>query len=675
MTSPEAIRDQDDQLYAVLKERASNKVNDMTTRNLYDVRVTFTPAAIGVEDASDSLSAVSAFSSTPEAVAAMTAALADQLGLDISAFSNVGLVLSREVIMRYSVFAPKSMVNDIDGSSSNTDAYTKSLSVSAFVTDGIAPAATAAEKAALTGVQFAFAARALRTAGMTANPNAVGRPCKMDCLSKYNAFLNIALWFADPSTTVNNLCPDSICGDAAAILLQIGSEQGSRLGSLYTNAAQTMTFDSISMALANTDFRNRNGNDDAAATFMQQVTSGLASFATDLANLQKMAQASTSPVPNFNVGNRVPTVFLYQLGNKFNAESFRSYVNSLVRGTGPVMTVTGLNTAIAPLSRRDLSTTPIENMEMQVSSAINIACLSNDCDIGSSPATLKAIQDRVELATLAYKIRYHPCSVKKPGVSGLDDSTINRVWDDNCLATTAANWATMQPRPTFNTMNVTADAIKAFVRDIIKCDYRGEKSGGSSCWGAFSDADNKANNVGQTAFLQAQASVAAATTTTTTTTTPAATADGQAARGTASSSSSNSNTGIIVAAVCAAVVILAILAFVAMRKKNSGGAATTTTASEPKQKDRTMVAFQNPMYDQVDGQAEADPTYSNAETLGAADNTFHEPVFHQEAPAAGGYMDTEAAADDDEEEDDYNDPGYMDVNIGNDDDDANDSDF
>jgi hypothetical protein len=109
-----------------------------------------------------------------------------------------------------------------------------------------------------------------------------------------------------------------------------------------------------------------------------------------------------------------------------------------------------------------------------------------------------------------------------------------------------------------------------------------------------------------------------------------------------------------------------------MRNKNKGGSATTTTSDEPKQKDRTMVAFQNPMYDQVEGQVDADPTYSNAETLGAADNTFHEPVFHQEA--TGGYMDTEPAADDNEE-DDYNDPGYMDVNIGNDDDDANDSDF
>jgi hypothetical protein len=112
----------------------------------------------------------------------------------------------------------------------------------------------------------------------------------------------------------------------------------------------------------------------------------------------------------------------------------------------------------------------------------------------------------------------------------------------------------------------TQDQYTAYAQQRVQCDNRGQKND-ASCYGQRSDAAAIAARVGSSAFSQQQELSAA---------------------GSRSGGNSGGNTGIIVGAVVGGIIAIAVVAFFVTRRNNGPAAA--------KQQDRSVVAFNNPLY-------------------------------------------------------------------------------
>ena len=129
----------------------------------------------------------------------------------------------------------------------------------------------------------------------------------------------------------------------------------------------------------------------------------------------------------------------------------------------------------------------------------------------------------------------------------------------------------------------------------------------------------------------------------------------------------SSNIGIYAGAGAAGFVLIVIIVVIVVRRRGSGGGGGSAPRTKSVKTDRTVVAFENPMYDDPGTGGAAAAIYDNGE-VGGDEGLYDEPAFNSQEKSNPMYQSNEdlaggAVAESSEEEGGYLDveEGYLDV--------------
>jgi len=205
--------------------------------------------------------------------------------------------------------------------------------------------------------------------------------------------------------------------------------------------------------------------------------------------------------------------------------------------------------------------------------AFCLAASQSDCTFDSSDPLYSEVQAELNRIANLYEIQTHQCFGFSTG------------WSESCLVAYGNQWMID------NKSN--KEGLTAHLNELLECTYLGRDQSGECYEKNDEDVKNAlvSGSVGQTSEPSAEAS-----------------------------EDSASMIPIIAGVVGGVVVLLVIVVIVVMRRKKQGG------GSGKKADDRTVVAFENPMYDDPAQQA-AQPDYEMAAEHTQEEGLYDEPAF------------------------------------------------
>eukprot|EP00730_Choanoeca_flexa_P002447 TRINITY_DN11055_c0_g1_i2.p1 TRINITY_DN11055_c0_g1~~TRINITY_DN11055_c0_g1_i2.p1 ORF type:complete len:854 (+),score=302.59 TRINITY_DN11055_c0_g1_i2:175-2562(+) len=387
-----------------------------------------------------------------------------------------------------------------------------------------------------------------------------------------------------------------------------------------------------------------NTNPDAAA---------LSTFQTNGATASSIVNSVAAPAMGsvtLEIASLFPDLFRYHLANSRNAEGIQAVLPAILADMGPIVDAMGFDLMFSVDSRRRA----VMGDPNTLTTTFNYTKAGTSA---MSDALKMEVNRRIDTRVSARSVFTDTCL-------SIETMTFN----EQCLAVEAvSNVSPSAGQPAF----------VDYIRNRVKCDARGPMPNGD-CYGPNPDADAIAQRVGADAFAQAQ--------------------DNTRTAGSSGSDDSGNNVGIIAGAAAGGVVLIAAVAFVLLRRRGGNPAAA-------KQQDRSVVAFNNPLYDEsgnvaeeaydnpvpgddggiydepaFNGNAKNNPMYDSNDNLadeggegylttegvpeGGDGYLETDPAHHQD-----GYVDTEPADYDnfnefDEEDDGDETGGYLDVGEG-----------
>lgn len=208
---------------------------------------------------------------------------------------------------------------------------------------------------------------------------------------------------------------------------------------------------------------------------------------------------------------------------------------------------------------------------------------------------------------------FNTLSITAPQCQVLTGSTPG--WNSGCLSTVASNYCAAQLN-TGATETVARSATQQLLFNMTRCGLEPTYPNGT-CY------DSSEESAATTASLNLATSVPCALVPTTATPVTTIPSNTTAVAGSSSSGSGGLSLPIVAAAAGGGVLLLALIAFFVVRRRRSSASAKK---GEP---DRTVVAFENPMYDDP---TQAQPVYDQSQAaLHDSEGLYDEPAFNQTA--------------------------------------------
>jgi hypothetical protein len=399
------------------------------------------------------------------------------------------------------------------------------------------------------------------------------------CQALLDPLTKLANTYEMPKALLDSICPDNTCGTAEEIMTMLNNADMhplSKQGTALAADALVAIKEAIAAGLAGADL-------SALPSEVLDVLDVAGNLNDAGNNNLPVADWYNSP-RDFVVGAQRPENDLRMLTNTMNIQPLKDALTAGMAGLGMMVRAKDMDVALALEEDRRRATGDPSHLEVDFTyEAYCLVDSTADCMFSESDAFYTVVRNELNRIVNLFGIVTHECFDLSTG------------WSESCLVTYGNKW--------LKDNNSNKERLTAHLNELLECTYLGRGQDGE-CYEESDEADTLVAN------------------TVSATTLPA------------SEESSSASMLPIIAGAAAGVVVLAVIIIVVMvRRRKQGG-------SGKKADDRTVVAFENPMYDDPSQQA-AQPDYESAGDHVHEEGLYDEPAFSNLDKSNPVYQSTE----------------------------------
>lgn len=403
--------------------------------------------------------------------------------------------------------------------------------------------------------------------------------CSADaCQALLDPLTQLANIYEMPKALLESICPSNACGTAEEIMTMLNNLEMHPLSKQGT-ALSAAALSAAKAAIA----AGLAGADLSALPSEVLEVLDVAGNLNDAGNNNLPLAGWYNSPRDIVVGAQRPENDLLMLTNTMNLQPLKDALTEGIAGLGMIVRAKDMDVALALEDDRRRAAGDPSHLEVDFTYEAYCPVGSNtDCTFSESDVFYNDVRNELNRIVNLFEIVTHEC---------FDFST---GWSESCLVAYGNKWMADN--------NSNKEGLTAHLNELLECTYLGRGQDGE-CY----KKDTEGNTL--------------VTNTVSATTLPA------------SKESSASMLPIIAGAVAGVVVVAVIIIVVMVRRKKQGG-------SSKKADDRTVVAFENPMYDDPSQQA-VQPQYESAGDHVHEEGLYDEPAFSNMDKSNPLYQSTE----------------------------------